>query len=371
MNALVDYAIAHGVNYFDVAQVYVRGLSEQATGLALSRHSRDKYFIATKLSTHRPVPEWRTLEGSKGLFEQSLKNLRVDYIDYYLIHGVGLGGMDDLRKRLYDNGVLDFLLKERKAGRIRNLGWSFHGDVKVFDYLLPLDIPWDFVQIQLNYVDWKNASGWNVNAEYLYGELEKRNIPVVIMEPLLGGRLSRLNALSLAKLKQMRPDDSPASWAFRYAGSPKGVLTVLSGMVYMEHLQENIRTFSPLEPITEQENKALEEVTERMLHSDFVPCTECQYCMPCPYGLDIPGTFAHYNRCVNDELVAKSSQDANYREARRAFLVGYDRKVPKLRQAGHCIGCDKCVPKCPQGIKIPEQMRKIDQYVEQLKQETL
>ena len=276
-----------------------------------------------------------------------------------------------MRKRLYDNGVLDFLLKERKAGRIRNLGWSFHGDVKVFDYLLSLDIPWDFVQIQLNYVDWKNASGWNVNAEYLYGELEKRNIPVVIMEPLLGGRLSRLNALSLAKLKQMRPDDSPASWAFRYAGSPKGVLTVLSGMVYMEHLQENIRTFSPLEPITEQENKALEEVTERMLHSDFVPCTECQYCMPCPYGLDIPGTFAHYNRCVNDELVAKSSQDANYREARRAFLVGYDRKVPKLRQAGHCIGCDKCVPKCPQGIKIPEQMRKIDQYVEQLKQETL
>lgn len=115
----------------------------------------------------------------------------------------------------------------------------------------------------------------------------------------------------------------------------------------------------------------MEEVTERMLHSDFVPCTECQYCMPCPYGLDIPGTFAHYNRCVNDELVAKSSQDANYREARRAFLVGYDRKVPKLRQAGHCIGCDKCVPKCPQGIKIPEQMRKIDQYVEQLKQETL
>lgn len=129
--------------------------------------------------------------------------------------------MDDLRKRLYDNGVLDFLLKERKAGRIRNLGWSFHGDVKVFDYLLSLDIPWDFVQIQLNYVDWKNASGWNVNAEYLYGELEKRNIPVVIMEPLLGGRLSRLNALSLAKLKQMRPDDARPRGLFGMAGLSK------------------------------------------------------------------------------------------------------------------------------------------------------
>ena len=359
-------AIKAGVNYFDTAYVYAG--NEVAVGEILKRnHCREQIYLATKL----PHYLIKSVAGAEKMFQEELRRLKTDYIDYYLIHGVGLGGMDDLRKRLYDNGVLDFLLKERKAGRIRNLGWSFHGDVKVFDYLLSLDIPWDFVQIQLNYVDWKNASGWNVNAEYLYGELEKRNIPVVIMEPLLGGRLSRLNALSLAKLKQMRPDDSPASWAFRYAGSPKGVLTVLSGMVYMEHLQENIRTFSPLEPITEQENKALEEVTERMLHSDFVPCTECQYCMPCPYGLDIPGTFAHYNRCVNDELVAKSSQDANYREARRAFLVGYDRKVPKLRQAGHCIGCDKCVPKCPQGIKIPEQMRKIDQYVEQLKQETL
>lgn len=369
VNELVDYAIAHGVNYFDVAPVYVRGLSEQATGLALSRHPRDKYFIATKLSTHRPVAEWRTLEGSKGLFEQSLKNLRTDYIDYYLIHGVGLGGMDDLRKRLYDNGVLDFLLEQRKSGRIRNLGWSFHGDVKVFDYLLSLDIKWDFVQIQLNYVDWKNASGWNVNAEYLYGELEKRNIPVVIMEPLLGGRLARLDPYSLAKLKQLRPDDSPASWAFRYAGSRKGVMTVLSGMVYMEHLQENIRTFSPLDPVTEQEEIVLQEVAERITSSDFVPCTQCQYCMPCPYGLDIPSTFAHYNKCVNDDMIAKSTQDANYREARRAFLVGYDRTVPKLRQAGHCIGCDKCVPKCPQGINIPEQMRKIDQYAERLRQE--
>ena len=359
-------AIKAGVNYFDTAYVYAG--NEATVGEILDRnHCREQIYLATKL----PHYLIKSVAGAEKMFQEELRRLKTDYIDYYLIHGVGLGGMDDLRKRLYDNGVLDFLLKERKAGRIRNLGWSFHGDVKVFDYLLSLDIPWDFVQIQLNYVDWKNASGWNVNAEYLYGELEKRNIPVVIMEPLLGGRLSRLNALSLAKLKQMRPDDSPASWAFRYAGSPKGVLTVLSGMVYMEHLQENIRTFSPLEPITEQENKALEEVTERMLHSDFVPCTECQYCMPCPYGLDIPGTFAHYNRCVNDELVAKSSQDANYREARRAFLVGYDRKVPKLRQAGHCIGCDKCVPKCPQGIKIPEQMRKIDQYVEQLKQETL
>lgn len=367
VNALVDYAIAHGVNYFDVAPVYVRGLSEQATGLALSRHSRDKYFIATKLSTHRPVPEWRTLEGSKGLFEQSLKNLRVDYIDYYLIHGVGLGGMDDLRKRLYDNGVLDFLLKERKAGRIRNLGWSFHGDVKVFDYVLDMGVKWDFVQIQLNYLDWKHASGRNVNADYLYGELEKRGIPAVIMEPLLGGRLSNVPDHIVARLKQQRPENSVASWAFRFAGSPDGVLTVLSGMTYMEHLQDNIRTYSPLIPVTDEEKDFLEETAQLMMKYPTIPCNDCKYCMPCPYALDIPGILLHYNKCVNEGNVPKSAQDENYAKARRAFLVGYDRSVPKLRQANHCTGCEQCNPHCPQGIDIPKEMQRIDKFVEELK----
>ena len=372
VNALVDYAIAHGVNYFDVAPVYVRGLSEQATGLALSRHSRDKYFIATKLSTHRPVPEWRTLEGSKGLFEQSLKNLRVDYIDYYLIHGVGLGGMDDLRKRLYDNGVLDFLLKERKAGRIRNLGWSFHGDVKVFDYLLSLDIPWDFVQIQLNYVDWKHAkevNTRNTDAEYLYGELQKLNISAIIMEPLLGGRLSNVPTHVANTLKLRKPESSVASWAFRFAGSFPGVLTVLSGMTYMEHLEDNLRTFSPLDPLTDDDKVFLEETAQLMLRYPTIPCNDCKYCMPCPYGLDIPAVLLHYNKCINEGNVPASSQDENYRKARRAFLIGYDRSVPRLRQASHCIGCDQCVHHCPQGINIPKEMQRIDHFVEDLKQE--
>lgn len=369
VNSLVDYAIEHGVNYFDTAPVYVRGWSEVATGIALKRHPRDKFFIATKMSTQRNVPEWRTFEGSVGMYHKSMQDLQVDYLDYYLLHGIGMGGMADFKARFLDNGVLDYLLKERAEGRIRNLGWSYHGDVEVFDYLLSLDVQWDFAQIQLNYVDWKNASGWNTNAEYLYAELMKKNVPAVIMEPLLGGRLSRLNAFSLAMLKQLRPEFSPASWAFRYAGSPEGVLTVLSGMVFMEHLQENIRTYSPLEPLNHQEYAALEEVAERMLRSDFVPCTECQYCMPCEYGLDIPGIFAHYNRCVNDEKIVKTSQDENYRKARREFLIGYDRSVPKLRQADHCISCDKCLPKCPQGINIPQHMKNINKYTENLKQE--
>lgn len=318
VNELVDYAIAHGVNYFDVAPTYVRGWSEAATGTALKRHPRDKYYIATKLSTHREDPGLRTFEGSTALYRKSFENLQVDYIDYYLLHAIGLGGIPAVMERFYDNGMLDFLLKEKEAGRIRNLGWSFHGDVEAFDFLLSQqdegNVQWDFVQIQLNCIDWQNASGWNTNAEYLLGELEKRNIPAVIMEPLLGGRLSRVSTEALHLMKQARPEDSAASWAFRYAGTPESILTVLTGMVYMEHLQENIRTYSPLEPLTAQEYEILEKVTEILLNDEYVQCTECQYCMPCPYGLDIPGVFGHYNRTISAGKRLRSSNDENYKK---------------------------------------------------------
>jgi predicted aldo/keto reductase-like oxidoreductase len=372
VNELVDYAIEHGVNYFDTAPVYIRGWSETSTGIALKRHPRSKFFIATKLSTGRNDPYTRSFKAAKEMYERSLNNLQVDYIDYYLIHSVG-GGQDairDIDNRLYDNGVLDFLLAERKAGRIRNLGWSFHGDVKGFDYMLSLHeaVQWDFVQIQLNYIDWQHATGRNINAEYLLGELEKRTIPAVIMEPLLGGRLARVNSQAMNIMKEVHPQDTPAQWAFRYAGTPESVLTVLSGMVYMEHLQENIRTYAPLQPLNAQEYEALERVTQIMLDSDYIQCTTCQYCMPCPYGLDIPGIFAYYNRCVSGGHRLNTSNDPNYKDARRKFLIGYDRAVPRLRQANHCTECGLCKPNCPQRIDIPEEMRRVDRYVERLKQ---
>lgn len=372
VNELVDYAVAHGVNYFDTAPVYVQGFSEKSTGIALKRHPREKVFVATKMSNFSNF----TRENSLAMYRRSMAELQVDYLDYYLLHSVGGGkGVETFNERFIDNGVLDFLLREREAGRIRNLGWSFHGDRKVFDHLLAMhdrgEAVWDFVQIQMNYVDWKHAGGRNVNADYLYGELEKRGIPAVIMEPLLGGRLSRLNDHLSERLKERRPAQSTASWAFRFAGSYPGVLTVLSGMTYMEHLQDNIRTYSPLEPCTNDELALLEDTAQVMLKYPTVPCTECQYCMPCPYGLDIPGIFAHYNRCVNEGNVPKDRQAPAYRKARRAFLVGYDRSVPKLRQASHCIGCDQCVSHCPQSIKIPQQLRRIDRFVEQLKRGTL
>lgn len=366
VNELIDYAIAHGVTYFDTSPVYVQGWSEKSTGIALKRHPREKFLVATKLSNFANY----TRDNSIAMYRKSFEDLQVDYIDYYLLHSIGNGGIETFRARYIDNDMIGFLMKEREAGRIRNLGFSFHGTVDVFDEVLAMheDVHWDFVQIQLNYMDWRHASGRNVPAEYLYAELEKRNIPVVIMEPLLGGRLSNVPDHIVSRLKQRRPEASVASWAFRFAGSPEKVLTVLSGMTYMEHLQDNLRTYSPLVPLTDDERQFLYDTADLMMQYPTIPCNDCKYCMPCPYGIDIPAVLLHYNKCVNEGNVAASSQDENYRRARRAFLVGYDRSVPRLRQADHCIGCSQCVHHCPQSIDIPKEMQRIDRFVEDLKQ---
>lgn len=364
VNDLVDYALAHGVNYFDTAPVYVQGKSEKATGIALKRHPRESYYIATKLSNFSNSSR----ENSLAMYRRSFEELQVEYIDYYLLHSLGGGGMDNFRKRFVDNGMMDFLMEERKAGRIRRLGFSFHGSQEVFDELLALhdQYHWDFVQIQLNYVDWHGS-----NAKGLYESLEKYRIPGIIMEPLLGGRLSKLPDHIVKRLKQQRPESSVASWAFRFAGTPELILTVLSGMTYMEHLQDNIRTYSPLVPLTEEEKEFLFETGRLIKQYPTIPCNDCKYCMPCPYGIDIPAILLHYNKCVNEGNVPESSQDPKYREARCAFLVGYDRSVPKLRQASHCIGCNQCSKHCPQRINIPRQLHRIDRFVESLKQDTL
>ena len=192
------------------------------------------------------------------------------------------------------------------------------------------------------------------------------------MEPLLGGRLAKLPDHVVAHLKQRAPENSVASWAFRYCGTKPGVMCVLSGMTYMEHLEDNIRSFSPLEPLTTEDVDWLEgETANLIVQYPTIPCNDCKYCMPCPYGLDIPAIFVHYNKCINKGYVPESREAKNYKQARQAFLVGYDRSVPKLRQANHCVGCQMCVKHCPQNIRIPAELRKIDQFVEKLKTNTL
>ncbi len=376
VNKLVDYAYKHGVNYFDTSPAYCQGKSEQSTGIALKKYPRDSYFIATKLSNFAPSTWSR--EASLEMYRNSLKALQTDYIDYMLLHSVGGGSdaMGEFESRYISNGILDFLMGERAAGRIRNLGFSYHGDIRVFDRLLAENgkYKWDFVQIQLNYLDWnyaKQINERNTNAEYLYNELAKRGIPAVVMEPLLGGRLSNVPDDIVAMFKRREPEKSVASWAFRFAGSFPGVLTVLSGMTRMEHLLDNIGTYSPLRPLSEDETGFLRQAAARMMQFATIPCNDCKYCMPCPYGIDIPAILLHYNKCVNDSRVPASSRDKNYSEARRAYLIGYDRSVPKLRQADHCTGCNQCSPHCPQRIDIPAELRRIDDYVEKLKRNTL
>ena len=374
VNKEVDFAIEHGVNYFDTSPAYCQGRSETATGIALSRHPRDKYYIATKLSNFDPST-W-PLEESQKMFHNSLKELQVDYVDYLLMHGVGMGddGVEEFNSRYMDNGLLDWLVEQKEAGKIRNLGFSYHGDIAVFDNLLAWhdsgDYHWDFVQIELNYLDWKHAkeiNERNTNAEYLYAELKKRDIPAVIMEPLLGGRLANVPDAIVADMKRRDPSASVAKWAFRYAGTPEGVLTVLSGMTYMDHLMENIMTYSPLKPISDEENTFLENVADKLVALQTIPCNDCKYCMPCPYGLDIPAIFLHYNKCIKEGNLVRNEKDSEYKRARKAFLVGYDYSVPRLRQANHCIGCGQCTRHCPQRIDIPKELAKIDTFVEKLK----
>lgn len=372
VNKQVDYAIEHGVNYFDTSPAYCKGKSEEATGIALHRHPRKSYYVATKMSNFSP-DTW-SREASIEMFNNSLKALQVDYIDYYLLHGIGMDGMEAFEGRYIKNGILDYLVEQRQKGVIRNLGFSYHGDVKVFDYLLSQDdkYHWDFVQIELNYLDWKFANEINernTDAEYLYGELQKRNIPAVIMEPLLGGRLSNVPNPIAVQLKKRDPERSVASWAFRHAATRPGVLTLLSGMTYMEHLKDNLNSLCPLKPLTDEEMKFLEDdIAQQIMGFDTIPCNDCKYCMPCPYGVNIPAIFVHYNKIKNEGELPGLSTDDNYQKYRRQYLVSYDRRIPPERQADHCIGCGQCVPHCPQQIMIPSELHKIDQFAEQLKQ---
>ena len=364
LNRQVRRMLDLGINYFDTSPAYCRGEAEWRLGEALfkSGYARKDYLVATKISNFAEVQY--PLEACKKMFETSLKVLHTDYIDNYLVHNTGAGGYDTFRKRFVDNGVIDWCLELRKEGRIGNLGFSYHGDRRTFDWCLEQHgrIKWDFAQIQMNYSDWRHASVTNpddLGSEYLYKELTARKIPVIVMEPLLGGRLARYNYALARELTPLDPESSLARWALRFCGSFDNVLTVLSGMTRMEHIEENVETFSPLKPCSEAEFAALERAAEAMVKQNTVPCNRCNYCMPCPYGLDIPELLTFLNWYRTSETKPSAAE----------VVRRYRKAVPDLRSAEHCTGCGKCVPHCPQSIDVPKELAAIDKWIEGLKNE--
>lgn len=363
LNRQVKMLLDGGVTYFDTSPAYCRGESEAALGKALkaSGYARKDYVVATKLSNF--APQQYPLAACKKMFEDSLKFLQTDYVDNYLLHSIGNGGFKTFSRRYLENGALDWCAELRAKGRIRRLGFSYHGDPKAFEWCIERHgmYKWDFVQIQMNYVDWRHAkevNARNLDAKYLYETLAKLDIPVVIMEPLLGGRLARYNYALAQELTPLDPEATLAQWAFRFCGTHPKVMTVLSGMTRTEHIEENLVTFSPLKPCRANELAALERAAQRMLALNTIPCNSCNYCMPCPYGLDIVSLL----QFRNSVLTAKTMPSA------KEVLKAYAKAVPEeLRRADHCTGCGRCTPHCPQMIDIPREIAAIDEWIDALK----
>ena len=356
---MLDYAYAHGVNYFDTAWMYHGGKSEEMVGKALKRYPRESFFLADKMP-----PTAKTLEEAKEIFSTQLERCGVEYFDYYLCHSIS---RQYVFQNLYiDEGVLDYLLELKAEGRIRNLGFSFHGDMALFEWLLSQPVEWDFVQIQMNWLDWRDRK---LQAERLYTMLAERKIPVIVMEPIRGGALIDLPASVRSLLASADASLTPAAWALKFCASYPYVLTLLSGMTRMEHVVENCATMTGFEPLSEERLELLQRAADIYRNNTRIDCTDCFYCMPCPYGVDIAGIFRVYNRCSDEQLLPDPSgaHDEEYRRRRRRMLNRYRNTVAERSRAEHCIGCNECSPKCPQGLDIPRQIDRVEELIEALR----
>lgn len=369
-NKMVAYAIEHGINYFDTASGYAG--SEEAMGKALSSHPRESYMIATKLSNHRsPV---KSLEDGQKIFNSSLQKLQIEYFDFYLLHNLPSDAA--LHERFVDNGLLDWLIQQKKEGKIRHLGFSFHGNDREFMKILDGNYyDWDFVQIQMNYLDWENmgskkpaAPGPNDNsAKFMYEELEKRGIPITIMEPIRGGALANVSDGMKAKLARRFPTLSPAGVALSYVASYPNVMCTLSGMSNMEQLEENVATFSDFKPFSAEDNAYLMQIAEEYYSNPHIACTGCEYCLPCPNGVNIPGNFKVFNT-TSDELNIPDpdNQDADFKKKKKVFLTRYKKDLKDGMRADACTKCNVCLEKCPQHVRIPQQLEMINTLVKKL-----
>ena len=327
--AMVDEAMARGVNYYDTAWGYHSGNSELVMGKALARHPREKFYLATKF----PGYDLSNMGKVEEIFEKQLEKCQVEYFDFYLFHNVCEMNIDAYLDPKY--GTYDYLLAQKKNGRIRHLDFSAHGDYDVMKrFLEAYGKDMEFCQIQLNYLDWDFQ-----DAKRKVELLDQWNIPVWVMEPLRGGKLASLAPEDEAKLKALRPDEGIPAWAFRYLQSIPSVVVTLSGMSNMEQMKDNIATFETDKPLNETELETLHAIAQGMVKKIVLPCTACHYCTShCPQGLDIPNLLSLYNEhCFTQGgFIAPMALSA----------------IPADKQPSACIGCRSCEAVCPQGIKI-------------------
>lgn len=331
---MFDYAISHGVNYFDTAWGYHEGNSERAVGKILSAYPRDSFYLASKF----PGYDLANIDKVEEIFEEQLKKCRVDHFDFYLFHNVCELNIDAYLDEKH--GIFAYLKKQKENGRIRHLGFSAHGAYSVIErFLQAYGRDMEFCQLQLNYLDWtfQDAKA-KVELARSYG------LPVWVMEPLRGGKLASLPADAESKLKALRPQESIPAWAFRFLQTVPDVCVTLSGMSDFEQVKQNIATFEEDLPLSEREWDALQEIAREMTGKKTLPCTACRYCTShCPKGLDIPELIKLYNE--------HSFTGGGFIAPMR---IG---TLPEEKRPGACIGCRSCERVCPQQIKISEMMK--------------
>lgn len=331
---MVDAYIKAGFNYFDTAYVY--GQSElDVKETIVKRYSRDSFYLATKL----PAWSMHSADDRDRIFEEQLERTGAGYFDFYLLHSLEDGSNYDTYEK-YD--CFGWAMQKKEEGKIRHLGFSYHGSPELLEKVLDKHPETEFVQIQLNYADWNNPV---VRSGELYEILHRRNVPMIIMEPVKGGTLAKLVPELEEKYRAVRPDASIASWALRFVGSLPGVMTILSGMTHEDQMQDNIRTFTDFEPLSEDEKKLVEEVREIMLNTPLIGCTSCRYCCDgCPQGISIPDVFRAVNtmRLYHDEFRPKN------------FYKGV---VERSAKASDCIACGQCESVCPQHLPVIDLLK--------------
>ena len=329
---MVAYAMEQGINYYDTAWGYHSGNSETVIGKALGKYPRENFYLATKF----PGYDLANMPKVKEIFEKQLEKCGVDYFDFYLFHNVCEMNIDAYLDKQY--GIYEYLMEQKRNGRIRHLGFSAHGDLDVMKrFLEAYGKDMEFCQIQLNYLDWSFQ-----NAEAKVELLKSYNIPVWVMEPLRGGKLVKLPEEQGQRLKAARPEEEIPAWAFRFLQSIPSVTMILSGMSNMEQLQANIRTFGEEKPLAKEEMDMLMDVVSAM-KNNTLPCTACHYCVShCPKGIDIPTILELYNEhsLTGGGFLAPMAIGA----------------MPKEKQPSACVGCRSCEKVCPQQIKISETM---------------